>query len=378
MPDQLPIPNPDVIAVPGEIGMILFLLYMTFFVHVVLMNTLLGGVFMTFLSEVILRTTKNEETKAHHEHLAEKLGHILPFTVSLTITFGIAPLLFVQAVYGQFFYTSSVLMAWIWLSVVLLIILGYYSLYLYTRGFERFQNRRYIFMGFSLIMFLTIAFIYVNNLTLMQTPQKWLAIYTQTAGSGWHWNTDEQTLIPRYLHFVFSALAVAGMLVMILGMREKKNEAQAHFMVRWGGLWFLGATIIQIGVGLWFYYAIPENVRAIFSSDDGSAKMLFMSAHVMFIVGTACIAAATFLKNRSMVAWIGIAAVLIGIVEKVVNRDQLRQAYLREVNWSFDVLKTDPQYSVIALFFVFLVTGLGTLIWVLLKYKKEVKEHPAG
>lgn len=378
MQDQLPIPNPDVIAVPGEIGMILFLLYLTFFVHVIMMNTLLGGVFLTFVSEMVMRTTKNEQVKLHHEHLAEKLGHILPFTVSLTVTFGIAPLLFVQGVYGQFFYTSSVLMAWIWLSVVLLIILGYYSLYFYTRGFERFKNRRYIFIGISTVMFFLIAFIYVNNLTLMQTPQKWLEIYTQTNGSGWHWNMDEQTLIPRYLHFVFSAFAVAGMLVLILGMREKKNEALSQFMIRWGGLWFLAATVIQIGVGIWFYTSIPENLRSIFTVQEGSAKMLFMAAHVLFIIGTACIALATFTKNKNMIAWIGMGAMLAGILIKVINRDQLRQAYLKQVNWSFDVLKAEPQNDVIMLFFGFLAVGLGTLVWVMIKYKKEVKEHSAS
>lgn len=375
MPDQLPIPNPDVIPVPGDIGMILFLLYLTFFIHVVLMNILVGGTCMTFVSEMISRFSSNPEKRSLHEHLSEKLGHILPFMVSMTITFGIAPLLFVQGIYGQFFYTSSVLMASVWLSVVLLILIGYYSLYFYTRGFEKFKNRRYIFITISMVMFALIAFIYVNNLTLMQTPQKWLAVYTHTNGSGWHLNTDEVTLIPRYLHIALSALAVSGMLVLYLGMREKTNEALKQFAIRWGASWFVVPTVLQIGVGLWFYYTIPENLRSIFS--QGTPGLLYNSSHALFTIGTICIVLSAIGKHKTLTAWIGIVTVLIGILIKVINRDQLRQAYLKEVNWTFDVLTTKPQYDVIILFFVSLLAGVGLLIWVLRKYQSEVKSQSA-
>ncbi|MBL7994499.1 hypothetical protein JNM05_03930 [bacterium] len=373
MPDQLPIPSPDVIPVPGDIGMILFLLYLTFFIHVVLMNILVGGTFLTFVSEMISKFSSNEQKRSLHEHLSEKLGHIMPFMVSMTITFGIAPLLFVQGIYGQFFYTSSVLMATVWLSVVLLILIGYYSLYFYTRGFEKYKNRRYIFISISMVMFAVVAFIYVNNLTLMQTPQKWLAIYTNTNGSGWYLNTDDITLIPRYLHIALSAIAVSGLLVLYLGMREKTNEQLKPFAIRWGAIWFVIPTLLQIGVGFWFYYAIPENLRSIFS--HGTPGTLFQLSHVLFVVGTICITLSAIGKHKKMTAWLGIITVLLGILGKIINRDQLRQAYLREVNWTFDVLKTAPQYDVITLFFISLLAGIGLLIWVLRKYQKEVKAN---
>jgi hypothetical protein len=208
----------------------------------------------------------------------------------------------------------------------------------------------------------------------MQTPQKWLDVYTQTNGSGWHWNTDEQTLVPRYLHFVFSAVSVSGMLIFMLGMMEKKNDALSSFMKRWGGTWFLAATVIQIGVGLWFYNSIPENMRSIFTA-DGLPRMLFISSNIIFIIGALCIAIAAFTKNKNTIGWIGIIAMLIGIAEKIINRDQLRQAYLKELNWSFDVLKVSPQHDVIALFIGSLVAGLALLVWVLFKYRKEVRAN---
>ncbi len=371
---DLPIPRPDPIATPGDIGLILFLLYLTFFLHIVIMNGMLGSLFLATVSELLSRLVGDGSSRTRHEHLAEKLGHIIPFMISLTVTFGIAPLLFVQGLYGQFFYTSSVLMAWVWLSVILLIIIGYYGVYLYTRGFERYRNRRYVFLTVSLVMFAVVAFIYVNNLTLMQTPQKWLDIYTRTGGSGWHWNIDEATLLPRYLHFTLSAVAVAGLFVVVLGLRARHaDEATATFMMRWGAWWFLAASVLQTGVGIWFFYSIPEHLRAIFWSEEGAARTIFVSAHVLFVAGAAFVLLAAFRKPSPFFAWTGIAATLAGIAMKIINRDQLRQAYLRDADWTVEQVRTQPQTDVITIFFVVLLLGSGVLVWAIRKYRREVK-----
>jgi hypothetical protein len=48
-----------------------------------------------------------------------------------SVNFGVAPLLFVQVLYGHFFYASSILMAVFWLAVIPLLIAAYYAAYLY-------------------------------------------------------------------------------------------------------------------------------------------------------------------------------------------------------------------------------------------------------
>ena len=53
----------------------------------------------------------------------------LPVFLPATITLGIAPLLFVQVLYGQFFYTSSIVMAWPWFLVLVFLTLAYYGFY---------------------------------------------------------------------------------------------------------------------------------------------------------------------------------------------------------------------------------------------------------
>ena len=46
-----------------------------------------------------------------------------------------APLLFLQTLMGQFFFTSSILMGWGWFSVVVVLIFAYYGTYL--QSFQR-------------------------------------------------------------------------------------------------------------------------------------------------------------------------------------------------------------------------------------------------
>lgn len=73
--------------------------------------------------------------------LARALATRLPVAVALTITLGVAPLLFVQVLYGQFFYTSSILLGYVWLTLLLILLLGYYGYYCYAFRWEKLAAR---------------------------------------------------------------------------------------------------------------------------------------------------------------------------------------------------------------------------------------------
>ena len=61
---------------------------------------------------------------------ASRLSKQMPLVVAFGINFGVVPLLFLQVLYGRLFFTSSILMAWLWLAIVPLVILAYYGAYL--------------------------------------------------------------------------------------------------------------------------------------------------------------------------------------------------------------------------------------------------------
>jgi hypothetical protein len=115
------IPVPD--AIPVHWFWLHLLLTLTTFLHFVAMNIMLGTGFIAF-SSPFWRSSEIMPLNAH-------IARTLPYSIAFTINLGVAPLLFLQVLYGQFLYTSSILMAVYWLSIVGLLIITYYAAYVY-------------------------------------------------------------------------------------------------------------------------------------------------------------------------------------------------------------------------------------------------------
>ena len=124
------------------------------------------------------------------------------------VTFGVAPLLFVQALYGRLFFTGSVIMAWFWLAVIPLLIVAYYGTYFLAFRGDRPGRSPLAVSWISAVFFLAIAFLYSNNMTLMLRPDLFAAKYLES-GTGLTLNLGDPTLYPRFLHMLLGALAVA-------------------------------------------------------------------------------------------------------------------------------------------------------------------------
>ena len=131
------LPAPDVLPLPATVPVLHFLLLLTFFLHVLFMNCLLGGVLLTAWSRLRSRAPGDE-----HARLADQYTKLLPTLVAGTVTFGVAPLLFLQVIFGQFFFSSSVIMAWPWFMVVPILLLAYYGTYLQSFAGQKLGTAR--------------------------------------------------------------------------------------------------------------------------------------------------------------------------------------------------------------------------------------------
>ncbi|MCK4501826.1 MAG: hypothetical protein KAU22_02250, partial [Desulfuromonadales bacterium] len=151
------IPTPDAIPVPW--GWFYVLLMLTFLLHVLVMNAMLGGGIIALISA--FRSDKQSTL------LGKEIGYKWPYTIAFAVNLGVAPLLFVQVLYGQFIYSSTVLMAVWWFSIFGLLILAYYAAYIYDFKFDALGGLRIFMVGFSVLILLFIAFMFSNNMTLM-------------------------------------------------------------------------------------------------------------------------------------------------------------------------------------------------------------------
>lgn len=351
------IPSPDAIPVPW--GWFYALLMLTFLLHILVMNAMLGGGIIALISTF--------RSGGKDLPVAREFSYKWPYTIAFAVNMGVAPLLFVQLLYGQFFYTSSILMAVWWFSIFGLLILAYYAAYLYDFKFDFLGTGRIFVVAFAVLIMLIIAFFFVNNMTLMIQPAKWSA-YFKTAG-GTLLNLSDPILIPRYLHFVVGSVAVAGLYLALIGhFGYLKSKVEPRVMVERGMSYFTIATVIQVVFGIWFLLALPKDVMMLFMGKSFYGTGLLTTG--LILAGLALY----FGARRHVVGASVTALVLVSVM--IFIRDLVRVAYLKP--W-FEVsrLPVSPEFSPLIFFLVVFAVGLGLIGYMLklvFRCPKEVSE----
>ncbi len=339
------IPTPD--AIPVHWGWFQFLLLLTFYLHILLMNVMLGTVIIAFVRHL--------QRPAATSPLTREISKKLPFSIALAVNFGVAPLLFVQVLYGHFIYASSVLMAALWLSIVGILIAAYYTAYIYRYQYHRMIDGRMVASGLISCLLLIIGFFFSSNFTLMLHPETWQRYFDHP--SAMLLNFSDPTLIPRYLHFVVSSMAVAGLAIALYFRRQQINGApEAEEWVRCGCNWFGYATFANFAIGFWFFGALPKGLI-----DPSTLVGGLFSFFLIIGVIAALLAAVYGLRQRVLPA---LYLLLAAVFSMIMVREFLRAAYLKP--WfSLADLETAPAYSPLILFLLFFAGGLVLIGWML-------------
>ncbi len=349
-PAQL-IPAPDVLQVPW--GWFQVLLTITFFLHLVVMNILLGCSIITFLRHASGKSTD----------LNKNISRKLPLTVAFTVNFGVAPLLFLQVLYGHFMYTSSVLMAVYWLSIFGIVIFSYYGAYIYTMNYDKITDFHTVLTGFIVVTLLVVAFIITNNFSLMTNIGAWPAYFENAQGT--ILNLSDPNLWPRFLHSVLGSVAVGGMAIALFyDFKKRKGEAKAGDGIAIGVNWFAGATMLNFGVGFWYWGTLPESVLAL--TGDGSAFFV-----IFIILG---IVAAIFSLIQGMRHQVRPAVYfLMGAIFCMVLVREFARRLTLEPWFETSDLEVVAQYSPLVVFLISFAGGL-LLIWYMIRLVITGKE----
>ncbi len=343
MPPSPLIPTPDTIPAPAWVFHVLDVAL--FMLHIVVINVLVGGSLLFLYS----RLMKREHPNAALEPLSKKL----PVAFALGINLGVAPLLFLQVIWGHLFYSSSILLGVFWILVIPLVILAYYGTYIHAKSIGNVTAL--LGIGMASLVLLYVGFIFVNNILLMMQPKEWTAYFGNRNGT--ILLLSDPTLIPRYLHYIVASVAIAGLfLSTVWTIRKGKQVAGADEQIGKGLKIFGYATVVQAAVGLWFLMALEREMMLQFMGGDPWATAFF---GIGFLSGLGAIATAFGGKFRPT-----LIMTIITMVAMVITRDQLRAMYL---SGSFDPssLTVNPQYGVLVLFLVILVLGLASVVWML-------------
>ncbi|MFZ5760911.1 MAG: hypothetical protein ACOY32_14940 [Thermodesulfobacteriota bacterium] len=330
-------------ALPVHWPLLQFLLTLTTFLHLVAMNVLLGGGVLAFVSSL----SRQEADRL----LSRDLAGVLPYLLAFTVNFGVAPLLFLQTLYGQFFYTSTVLMAVYWLAIVGLLIIAYYGAYLFLLKFDALRHLRPFVIGLVCLLLLGISFFFTNNISIMQVVESWPGYFANR--NGWLVNGADPTLLPRYLHFVLSGIAVGSLAVAVYSdFRHRNGDTAAVLRISLGCRWFAVATGLNFGVGFWFLGTLPS---AAHDTSTPAGILFAVTLYGSVATGALSIIKAMTGRVRSAALW-----TLITVFFMVVARDMVRIASLSPF-LSLSELPVVPQYSPF-LVFCLLFIAIGLLV----------------
>ena len=348
------IPTLDPNPLPAPYWVFKLLLLITFLLHILAMNFMLGGAVLALAAR--WRKSNRELGNRIFVDLSKKLPALLP----ATITLGIAPLLFVQVLYGQFFYTSSIIVAWPWFLVLVLLTIAYYGFYYASFNSGKNPGKAGVVMLGSVILAFIIGFIYSNNLTLSLAPSRWARKYF-AGRSGWNLNLSEPTLIPRFLHFFVAAVAMGGLLLVFLALANWRRDSEyARSLLRFGGKAFMFSTMVQFVVGLGFLATLPKNVGLLLVGGSRVATSLVAIGIAGGIAAIFVMSHAVRRENIHRAAYVASGITGLVILSMVVIRDIVRDAYLRPY-YRPDQFVVKTQWSVFPLFLVLFAAGV--ILW---------------
>jgi hypothetical protein len=178
------IPALDPTPLPGPPWLFHVLWVVTFLIHLVFVNAVLGGSLLAALAGA--RKPGARETQAF-------FVEVNSWAISFAVTFGIAPLLFMQVLFGRFFYTATILVAWAWLGMLVILTAGYYLNYLAKFRLQGGRQAGGVLIP-EAVCFLAVAAIQVTVNLLQLQPGRWESVARQA------WSAlGDPTFVPRYL-----------------------------------------------------------------------------------------------------------------------------------------------------------------------------------
>ena len=339
------VPTPD--QLPMARGYFDALLLLTFPLHLLFMNAMIGSALIAFWS--------HWRKDPVSERLAYQLAKALPLLIAFTINLGVAPLLFAQVIFGHYIYSSSVIIGVFWLSIVPVLLVVYFGAYLYDFKFWSMGRKGLPVLGLVIVLIGCIGFVFTNNMTLMLDPEAWKAYFTHSGGA--YLNLNEPTLYPRYLHMMIGATAVGGLAVACLSrLWVKKDVEVASLGLNTGMRLFFVATCAQLVAGIWFLLSLPVDIMKIFMGRSPLASAVFIVALVVVIM--VLISA----WQRKLVVSAGLTIVLVYLM--TFMRAFVREGYLAKT-YVTQTVESNPDYSPLALFVITLVIGLVLIAWMI-------------
>lgn len=133
---NVPVPRDIPLDMPLPEWLLVALLILSFLMHILFVNLMLGGTLLTFWAE-----RKGKENK-DYDTLAQEIAKTITVNKSIAVVLGVAPLLSINTLYTVYFYSANALTGKFWISLVPLITVIFLLLYWHKYSWKKYENRK--------------------------------------------------------------------------------------------------------------------------------------------------------------------------------------------------------------------------------------------
>jgi hypothetical protein len=202
-------------------------------------------------------------------------------------------------------------------------------------------------------------------MTLMLRPEVWRPMYSASA-MGAYLPTGDPTLTPRWLMMMAGGLFISGLWLVYLAGRSTFTAEEKRFLASLGGKVAAVFGVVYLAAGLWAAGVQPEIVKAGLRSDALYKFAGFAGYGWLILVGLAILVALVAAFGKVTAKWMSMAVVHLAVLIEimlVVYRDGVRDLTLLAKGYNVWDRAVETNWSVVGLFLVLFVGGLGVIGW---------------
>jgi len=235
--------------------------YVVLYVVTLLIHFILAGYVLAGSAWLVVdRLFAGRHTGDARRLVPEVVSDWLPFALGAAITAGVAPLLFVQILYKNSFYTANLLLFHRWMVVLPVLIVGFYMLYLGKTAWLRQRPRSVQFFVrlIALACFLFTGWSWTENHLLSLDRGAWPGFYETRRMLYTH--TTEAARCAVWLAAALPTMAMT--LVWQLRDRRIRLGNETTRSVRALGIASIVSLLLLAGSLVWYRSVLPASDRA--------------------------------------------------------------------------------------------------------------------
>jgi hypothetical protein len=351
---------------PGPTALYVCLYLVTLALHVAFMSYVLAGSGYVAVAAVIAWS----RGQASSEPVARVLRDWLPFGLGAAITAGVAPLLFLQILYKENFYTANLLLFHRWMAVVPVLIVGFYLLYLAkSEAVERWGRRAGATVAVAAFAcFVFTAYSWTEMHLLALDPGAWPEFYAQG-----RMTYSSASLVPRVAMWLAGS---APIMAVIVGWQlwQKDEGSGAHIKLL--AAIALAGILAAAGFAAWYRHTLDELASAALRAPAARVYLAVVAAGLVAqaLAWAYALATARLPYRALIVTTMGAAAAILGTA---CAREILRMGMLA-MDELLAVHARALESGGMAMFLAFLVINIGVIAWCFAIARRGLKQGEAG